>query len=119
MEKSDRAKPYKNKKPRWRRVINGLFFGALCGSVLAVAIVAAYLGPSCYMDDRPATFGGTQRSWAVLISSVWGAVGAILGAGFGALVSLPEELKWRVITAVVILAAVATIMLVINTTWFF
>lgn len=119
METTNQEKQNNRPNPRWRRILNGLFFGAMFGSILAVGIVAFYLGPSCYLDDRPATFGGTQSSWAILISSIWGAVGAAVGALFCALVSLPNELKWRLITAVLIVAVIAAIMLVMNTTSFF
>lgn len=118
METTDHEILSKRPNPRWRRILNGLFFGALCGSILALGIVAFYLGPSCYLDDRPATFGGTQSSWAVFLSSLWGAIGATLGAGFGTIVSIPNDLKWRLITAVLIVAVIAAIMLVVNTTSF-
>jgi hypothetical protein len=119
MEATHQEKPSNRPNPRWRRILNGLFFGALCGSILAVGIAAFYLGPSCYLDDRPATFGGTQGSWAILLSSIWGAVGATVGALFCAIVSLPNELTWRLITAALIVAVLAVIMLVINTASFF
>jgi hypothetical protein len=119
VETTDQEKPKKRPNPRWQRVLNGLFFGAMSGSILAVGIVAFYLGPSCYLDDRPATLGGTQSSWAIFLSSIWGAIGAGLGAGFGAIVSIPNELTWRFISAGIIAVVVAAILFVVNTARFF
>ena len=119
MKTIDQKKPNNRPVPRWRRVINGLFFGAMCGSVLAIGITAVILGPSCYLDDRPSTIGGSQQNWAFIISSIWGAAGALLGGTFGTIVSLPDQRKWRFILAGIIVVVISAIMFVLNTTWFF